>query len=66
MNEECNTVEEEDPAEIEEGEKVDREGKFLLYWMTTTSTSTSYLSTVTLSSLECTPADFTMSNCSSL
>merc|ERR1712200_44195 len=42
-----------------------REGKFLLYWMTTTSTTTttSYTSTVTLSSLECTPSNFVFSAC---
>ena len=30
-------------------------GKFLLYWMTTTSTSTTYTATTTVSSLNCTP-----------
>merc|ERR1711953_845099 len=36
---------------------MDREGRFLLYWMTTTSTSTStsFTSTTTLSNLICTP-----------
>merc|ERR1712079_783692 len=36
----------------------DRDGKFLLYWMTTTSTSTT-----TIGSLECTPSGFTVSLC---
>merc|ERR1719215_223322 len=38
-----------------------REGKFLLYWMTTTSTttSTSYTATASLSALECTPTSWT-------
>ena len=40
-----------------------RDGKFLLYWMTTTSTSTTYTSTTTVSSLECTPSGFTISTC---
>merc|ERR1719510_2025376 len=34
-----------------------REGKFLMYWMTTTSTST------TNTSLACTPSGFSISNC---
>merc|ERR1712073_69794 len=37
---------------------MDREGRFLLYWMTTTSTSTT-----TLSNLICTPNGFTISLC---
>merc|ERR1712038_1946180 len=43
----------------------DRDGRFLLYWMTTTSTSTttSYTSTTTIGSLECTPSGFTVSLC---
>merc|ERR1712002_791063 len=40
-----------------------REGKFLLYWMTTTSTSTSYTATTTISALACTPSGFTISKC---
>merc|ERR1712029_1075419 len=36
----------------------ERKGKFLLYWLTTTSTSTT-----TITDIECTPAGFTMSNC---
>jgi hypothetical protein len=42
-----------------------REGKFLLYWMTSTSTTTttSYSSTVTLSKLECTPSNFLYKAC---
>merc|ERR1712080_430417 len=55
-------------VEVSEGMKdardeYDREGKFLLYWKTTTSTSTSYTATTTVSSLECTPSGFTISNC---
>ena len=36
----------------------DREGRFLLYWITTTSisTSTSFTTTYTVSSVSCTPA----------
>merc|ERR1712095_11883 len=42
-----------------------REGKFLMYWMTTTSTTTatSFSSTVTLSAVECTPSNFIFSAC---
>ena len=38
--------------------KLDREGRFLLYWITTTSisTSTSYTVTVSISAATCTPA----------
>merc|ERR1712043_4297 len=45
-----------------------REGKFLLYWMTTTSviTTTSFTLTQTLASIACTPSSFVMSNCASL
>merc|ERR1719270_768226 len=41
----------------------EREGKFLLYWKTTTSTSTSYTATTTLQALECTPSGFGLSEC---
>merc|ERR1712130_284126 len=47
-------------------EDTDRGGKFLLYWMTTTltSTTTSYTVTQTLSALECTPAaGFSLTAC---
>merc|ERR1739848_917347 len=37
-----------------------RDAKFLLYWATTSSTSTSYTSTATIN---CTPASFTISEC---
>ena len=42
-----------------------REGRFLLYWATTTltSTSTTYTGTSTIASLECTPSSFTISSC---
>ena len=38
-----------------------RDGRFVLYWAT--STSTSYTSTSTLASLECTPSGFSLSLC---
>merc|ERR1711953_203669 len=43
----------------------DREGRFLLYWLTTTSTSatTSYTGTSTLATLECPPSGFSLSAC---
>ena len=42
-----------------------REGKFLVYWMTTTSitTITSYSATRTLASLICTPSGYGISQC---
>lgn len=42
-----------------------RKGKFLLYWKTTTltSTSTSYTITYSIGTLECTPSGFTLSAC---
>ena len=45
-----------------------REGKFLLYWLTTTSviTETSYSGTQSLASINCTPSSYVMSNCASL
>merc|ERR1712062_663312 len=43
---------------LEEAHAVDRKGKFLLYWITTTSisTSTSFTTTFSVSSVLCTPA----------
>ena len=45
--------------------KVTREGKFLVYWMTTTSitTITSYSSTFSLGSIHCTPSGYGLSEC---
>ena len=45
--------------------KVTREGKFLVYWMTTTSitTITSYSSTFSLGSIHCTPSGYELSEC---
>ena len=40
-----------------------RDAKFLLYWATTSSTSTSYTSTSTIATINCTPASFTISEC---
>ena len=42
-----------------------REGKYLLYWLTTTSvvTTYSYIATVTLASLHCTPSNYVMTTC---
>merc|ERR1712126_435796 len=50
------------PGQEEAKEEYEREGKFLLYWKTTTSTS--YTATTTISALACTPSGFTISNCS--
>ena len=42
-----------------------RAGRFLVYWMTTTSVSTltSYTTTLTVASLVCTPSNFDLSVC---
>merc|ERR1711892_774564 len=61
-------VSKKDEELIESGKKeYEREGKFLLYWMTTTTTSTftSYTATTTLGALECTPSSFGISQCPS-
>merc|ERR1719323_228093 len=52
----------------EEEEVVDshlRKARFLVYWMTTTSISTSltYTTTLTVASLTCTPSSFALSKC---
>merc|ERR1711994_704290 len=43
---------------LEEADAVDRKGRFLLYWITTPSisTSTSFTTTFSVSSVSCTPA----------
>merc|ERR1712223_2214220 len=56
-------------AEIESGaeDSADsrRDGRFLLYWLTTTSTSTTtiFTATGTIATLACTPAGYTVSAC---
>ena len=40
-----------------------RDARFFLFWATSTSTTTSYTSTSTLASLECTPSGYTLSQC---
>ena len=40
-----------------------RDAKFLVYWATSTSTSTSFTATSTIATVECTPASFTISVC---
>merc|ERR1711918_289160 len=58
------TEKEESSPEVESTkDEQAREGKFLMYWMTTTSTSTTYTATTTISSLACTPSGFSISNC---
>jgi len=50
-----------EPSQDENG----RKGRFLVYWMTTTSvsTSSSYTTTLTVASLTCTPSSFAFSLC---
>merc|ERR1712014_36739 len=60
---------EETDTEIESGaedvENSRRDGRFLLYWLTTTSTSTTtiFTATGTIATLACTPAGYTLSAC---
>merc|ERR550534_878005 len=51
------------PQDIEE-EGHSRDAKLMLYWVTTTSTTTSYTSTSTLATINCTPDNWTMLACS--
>merc|ERR1712154_581140 len=55
-------------AEVESGAEEassDRDGRFLLYWLTTTSASTTtiYTGTSTLATLDCTPGGYTLNAC---
>ena len=53
------------PQDIgEEEDEHHRDAKLMLYWVTTTSTTTSYTSTSTLATINCTPNDWTMLACS--
>ena len=51
-----------DQLKILSSKETERDGKWLLYWKTTTltSTSTSYTVTHSLKALECTPSGFQM------
>ena len=53
---------ESDDLHILSSKETERDGKFLLYWRTTTltSTSTTYTVTHSLKALECTPSGFQM------
>merc|ERR1711894_50959 len=55
-------------AGMKEADAKQRQGKFLIYWLTTTSVimETSYSNTQTLASIQCTPSSYVMSNCASL
>merc|ERR1712127_220403 len=46
-------------------ESQDREGRFLVYWMTTTSysTATSFTTTFSFASMTCTPSSFALTEC---
>merc|ERR1719411_1417126 len=57
-----------EPSEVQSGlenEQEQRNARFLVYWLTTTSTSfsTVYSATSTLASLKCTPANFPYALC---
>ena len=51
--------------EAEKDASAERDAKFLVYWLTTTTVSTSYSYTATSSfaSLTCTPSEFPFSQC---
>ena len=53
---------ESDDLKIFSSKETERDGKFLLYWRTTTltSTSTTYTATHSLKTVECTPTNFLM------
>merc|ERR1712244_170560 len=59
--------EEEEAPELDTSKDVDnkRDGKFLVYWLTTTSLSTltSFTRTVTIGSIKCTPSGYTNTLC---
>merc|ERR1712083_122986 len=46
-------------GEVEGEEPAGREGRFLLYWLTTTTTTTSFTATSSIGSIYCTPAGYT-------
>merc|ERR1712212_1295447 len=58
METEVQPKQDEVDSSLQEAESGDRDGRFLLYWITTTSisTSTSYTITYSVSSVGCTPA----------
>merc|ERR1712062_576060 len=58
METEIQPKQDEVDSSLQEAESGGRDGRFLLYWITTTSisTSTSYTVTYTISSVGCTPA----------
>merc|ERR1739838_930454 len=57
METEVQPKQDEVDSSLQEAESGDRDGRFLLYWITTTSisTSTSYTNTYSVSSAACTP-----------
>merc|ERR1712012_793611 len=50
-------------SEVMSSQGEDRKGKFVNYWITTTFTSTSYTSTLSIATIECTPIGWTISQC---
>merc|ERR1712243_112378 len=66
INPSKNVLEEVEFGDLEElHDTTNREPKFLQYWatLTSTTTTTSYTATQTIYSLECTPANFGVSEC---
>merc|ERR1712079_978636 len=64
------TCKDDSDADIESGAEEpaasQRDGRFLLYWLTTTTTSTTtiFTATGTIATLACTPAGYTVNACS--
>merc|ERR1711976_1130965 len=58
-------ADEDDDELVDYGMKdvTNRDARFLLYWATSTSTTTSYTSPSTLATLECVPSSWTLSAC---
>merc|ERR1712004_791312 len=65
MKEEDLTLEGGEEEEVVDNDSHLRKARFLVYWMTTTSVSTSltYTTTLTVASLTCTPSSFALSKC---
>merc|ERR1712083_972236 len=65
MKEDDLTLEGGEEDEEKEKDSSVRKARFLVYWMTTTSVSTSltYTTTLTVASLTCTPSSFALSSC---
>ena len=53
-------------SEDEDEEQNSRDARLMLYWLTTTSYTTTYVSTSTIATIDCTPNGFTMAICNTV